>query len=210
MTVTERPILFSAPMVRAILAGQKTQTRRIACKGLIPAQYVTAKEYEPGRWRLFDAEDARASLAQYTMPPCPYGQPGDRLWVREAFSGDHSQEANPPALWNRTTPFWYWADGNPTHGDWTKPRPSIHMPRWASRITLEITGVRAERLESCSKPDAIAEGIGPRATGWRLYDDVHGYTTDPRYSYRTLWESINGAESWDANPWVWVVEFKRA
>jgi hypothetical protein len=242
--MTERPILFSAPMVRAILAGQKTQTRRVVKPqpGWIT---LNKKGFAAGRL----AEDV-PSVIVWSQPEsegspskqiaCPYGQPGDRLWVREAFSGDHSQEANPPALWSRSTPFWYWADGNPERGDWTKPRPSIHMPRWASRIALEITGVRVERLQAISEVDATAEGAkakpfpGPWWQGYRRMDDgelMHQQsvgTEPPDWmvephpmgstkhldlsavdGFRSLWLSINGAGSWESDPWVWVVAFKR-
>lgn len=191
----ERPILFSAPMVRAILDGTKTQTRRVV-KG-VPADLIfTGAMMKSEGWVDFGGRDEHKRIH------CPYGQPGDRLWVRETFSGPHCMEASegcasvPPSKWARSSRLWYWADGNPADGDWTRPRPSIHMPRWASRITLEVTGVRVERLHDITEADAVAEGAstpGPFA--------VH--------HFMDLWTSINGAESWNANPWVWVVEFKR-
>ena len=220
----ERPILFSAPMVRAILAGTKTQTRRAA--------KLTANGHvkESGGHRRWHPGDPDARLA------CPYGQPGDRLWVRETWAAPHSDDARPPRS---------------IHCDWTQIhyaateergglmwRPSIHMPRWASRITLEITGVRVERLKDISEDDAVAEGIechehavgtiGTRVDTVRCIhcgslrrDHVgvamacfggsgtvwNGNTARGGFSF--LWESINGAGSWEANPWVWVVEFKR-
>ena len=189
--MTERPILFSAPMVRAILDGNKTQTRRI-CK---PAQFFSLSKVvevpdpqERGQvynGSHFGDEDGEVQFA------CPYGGRGDRLWVRESFSPYEHREG-----------CWYWADGNIAAHDCTKPKPSIHMPRWASRITLEITGVRVERLQDISEADAWAEGC-------EGYDDdvtggKSGYT-----EYCELWEKINGKGSWDLNPWVWVVEFKR-
>jgi hypothetical protein len=208
--MTEKSIIFSAAMVRALLAGTKTQTRRVACNGTIPAQYIATTEYEPGRWRLFDAEHPHASLAQYTMPPCPYGQPGDRLWVRETFAKIDGQ----------TRP-WIETDYRATyaHGDrlgdhlgmkkrWT---PAIHMPRAASRITLEITEVRVERLQAISEADARAEGVvydpGEGGTFWV---PGAGCTSDSAVdAYRKLFESINGPGSWDANPWVWAISFWR-
>jgi len=176
----ERPILFSTPMVQALLAGRKTQTRRI-CKG----QRELSREQD------------------FQIDTCPYGQPGDRLWVRESWyqRGRWKKIIPPEGVFEGDTEW----DGDfaadyPTHGEikegWRK-RPSIHMPRWASRITLEITAVRVERLQSISTDDAIAEGID------------HKSMNDPRIEYRWLWESINGPGSWDKNPWVWVVEFKR-
>lgn len=113
-------------------------------------------------------------------------------------------KAVPPSKWGDCSRIWYWADGNPTEGDWTRPRPSIHMPRWASRILLEITAVRVERLQDISETDAEAEGIQ------EIVDAGVDHDGTPRDAYRALWEQINGADSWSANPWVWVVEFKRA
>lgn len=207
----ERPILMNGAMVRATLAGTKTQTRRVVKP---QPQMVTDRAIQP-----WDGDAAALlRLLEQTGKACPYGQPGDRLWVREAFSGPHIWErsdddevpAVPPSAWPKDSPIWYWADGEPTHGDWTKPRPSIHMPRWASRITLEITSVRVERLQEISEVDAAAEGmqfstdhIGPwSGTGERWWDSA-------RWAFKDLWLSINGPDSWTANTWVWVVEFKR-
>lgn len=167
----ERPILFSAPMVRALLAGTKTQTRRIL-------------------------KNQRA----YDIDKCPYGQPGDRLWVREAWA--KTQPIQLP--WPQTMVVYREGDNRTDYGGpW---KPSIHMPRAFSRITLEVTGVRVERLQDISVEDAIAEGVN-------IHPDHHSKPRESIYSaveaYRDLWEQINGPESWDANPWVWVVSFKR-
>lgn len=161
-------------MVRAVIAGVKTQTRRTMS--------------ERHRWHFIEAEGDPGL--------CPYGVPGDRLWVREAFSGHHDWEGQPPSDWRgvENDPIWYWADGNPQRGDWTKPKPSIHMPRRFSRITLEVTGVRVERLQDISEADAKAEGC---------------VLQPARHCYEVLWEQINGPGSWAANPWVWAVEFRR-
>lgn len=195
----DRPILFSAPMVRAILAGTKTQTRRaVNSTGMYAIDASIHGE-----------EVARRELVALATR-CPYGQSGDQLWVREAFSGPHCMDASdgckavPPSKWGDCSRIWYWADGNPTEGDWTRPRPSIHMPRWASRILLEIVAVRVERLQDISDTDAEAEGIQ------EIVDAGVDHDGTPRDAYRALWEQINGADSWSANPWVWVVEFKRA
>ena len=167
--MTERPILFSAPMVRAILAGQKTQTRRIA---------IHKRSIEP------------------MTEECPYGKPGDRLWVREThmdlggcllYRADHGSEVERASC----APRQRWA-------------PSIHMPRWASRITLEVTGVRVERLQGISDSDARAEGVDQDAA--LSMACTRGAA---RAAYSALWEQIHGPGSWDANPWVWVVEFRR-
>ncbi|EML4684956.1 hypothetical protein R0C75_002121, partial [Citrobacter amalonaticus] len=124
---------------------------------------------------------------------CPYGDVGDRIWVRETFSPvpDHEEPAGCSALL-------YAADGNGPYGKWV---PSIHMPRWASRLTLEITGVRVERLRDLSEDDAKSEGITPPSCGV-----LPGW--EYRINFRDLWMSIYGADNWEANPWVWVIEFK--
>lgn len=180
----ERPMLFSGPMVRAILAGNKTQTRRL----VKPQPQCFIGSGLPGGWTpaVADGEGMRALK-------CPYGQPGDRLWVREAFCDD----------WKQSHGIVYRADGGldaDMFDAGCKWRPSIHMPRLASRITLEIVGVRVKRLQDISEDDTVAEGIpegevSPADAG--------------RFAYRLLWESINGPGSWDANPWVWAIEFKR-
>lgn len=205
----ERPILFSGPMVRALLDGSKTQTRRVfklprghkwdELQGGISSGNIECDKW-PGSWHVSEFR-------------CPYGQPGDRLWVRETFSGPHCMEkadeepAMPPGKWPMESAIWCWADGEPAHGDWTRPRPSIHMPRWASRITLEIASVRVERLQDISEADALAEGVGPGTV--ESFARVAGVTRPAGFSYRDLWGSINGPGSWDANPFVWVIEFKR-
>jgi hypothetical protein len=191
--VKERPILFSAPMVRALLAGTKTQTRRV----IKPApQMVTDKAIKP-----WDGDAAALQrLLEQTGKSCPYGQPGDRLWVREAHSLVRAE--NPEQC-----PAWYWADGNPVEGDWTKPRPSIHMHRWASRILLEISSVRVERLQAISEADALTEGVESWAAGAMSPDGQRHYSAYGKFE--VLWSSINGISSWHADPWVWVVEFSR-
>ena len=213
----ERPILFSAPMVRAILAGTKTQTRRVV-KPVGGDDGFVLLDHGNGYWP-YRSDDGESSFhtvkrggKEYldeTPHACPYGQAGDQLWVREAFSGPHCMDASdgckavPPSKWGDCSRIWYWADGNPTEGDWTRPRPSIHMPRWASRILLEITAVRVERLQDISETDAEAEGIQ------EIVDAGVDHDGTPRDAYRALWEQINGADSWSANPWVWVIEFRR-
>jgi hypothetical protein len=213
--VKSRPILFSAPMVRALLReiDPKGQTRRILKGDLV--------EWEEG-WSLNG--DHPVPLDQL---PCPYGAPGDTLWVRETwglYDGEgiaYDYAKGIPKALPDGYHVSYPADDE--GGDLRavfRWRPSIHMPRFASRITLEITSVRVERLQDISEADAVAEGIERVMHGdsvfWRNYfpnKDVSGGPveafTDPRRSYRALWESINGAGSWDANPNVWVVEFKR-
>ncbi len=216
--MTERPILFSAPMVRALLAGTKTQTRRVV-KGapedwapmqpqvFSPTVIDRRGDEQPGP----DAFGAGNEGGDCWIR-CPYGAPGDRLWVRETWAYHlHAQGS----LADDDGPWVYAADGERArqYRLCQRWRPSIHMPRYVCRIRLEITGVRAERLQDISEADAIAEGIEPGAAEgyWRLYGREANGDMDRSQitSYRSLWESINGAGSWAANPWIWVVEFKR-
>lgn len=187
--MTERPILFSAPMVRAVLNGSKTQTRRVA--KLTDAAHVK----EPRGHRRWHPADPEARLA------CPYGQPGDKLWVRETWAhGVHALAANR----DEDGPFVYAATDSIQHRLGDKWTPGIHMFRWASRITLEVARVRLERLHACNEVDAIAEGAKAADCTYE-----HPSWTPYRLGYCKLWESINGPGSWDKNPWVWVVEFTR-
>lgn len=173
-----RPILFSAPMVRALLAGSKTQTRRVF-KGTTEFK----GPYNPAYLEMHKGHKGWASI-------CPYGQPGDRLWVRETFSDDWVDLGHPVQ---------YRADGEMDSEMWAagvRWRPSIHMARKYCRIELEITGVRVERLNDISVEDCRAEGIEFRVE------------VPTRQQFQRLWESINGEKSWADNPWVWVIEFK--
>ena len=203
----ERPILFSGPMVRAILSGAKTQTRRVV--KLTDAGRVR----DVGSRRNWHIGDPDAVLA------CHYGQPGDRLWVREAFMPCPLENPTTcPSRWNiayasdaeqveRQAPAGY----NPMLYNYERWTPSIHMPRWASRITLEITSVRVERLQAISEADARAEGVTAVSSGGVTLFTTTGVNCfqTAKDAYAALWESINGPGSWDANPWVWVVEFRR-
>ena len=193
----ERPILFSAPMVRALLDGSKTQTRRVFKLPRGCSWYEALGGEAKGEIQ----DDNGPAWWHVEEQSCPYGQPGDRLWVRETWAMDDEDGAlmyradvgsgNEADDWERNR-----LDGVPRF----KWKPSIHMPRTACRITLEITSVRVERLQDISRGDAMAEGcpFPNMAKG-----------DDPRQWYTTLWEQINGEGSWDANPWVWVVEFKK-
>ena len=169
-------------MVRAILEGRKTQTRRIVKPP--PIEHNGVIEFGDAIAGSMDA------LTNWMVAnKCPYGKLGDRLWVREKFA---------EMKWPPTGPrFVYAADGE---CDFTPWRPSIHMPRCASRVTLEVVSVRVERLQECSEADAKAEGCSP------LGDDT---SQAYRLGYMHMWGQINGPGSWEANPWVWVVEFKR-
>lgn len=224
--MTERPILFNGSMVRAILEGQKTVTRRA-----LNARTLKLIDYgaQAGECHyLPDSGPLHPKSIDYYADFCPYGRPGDRLWVRETWgvvSNTWDDNGNMidwapdrPATAIREMPFgngyysghviyaadgpYQWAGDDDGGGE---PRsswhPSIHMPRIASRITLEVTGVRVEQLQDISDEDVLAEGIYPTRTGL--------YPGSPRAEFRTLWQSINGTDSWEANPWVWVIEFKR-
>lgn len=212
----ERPILFSGPMVRALLAGTKTQTRRVLKQATGPSLSVGIDDDAPGvaelSWLYGDGPGHDVD-EQIKRVACPHGQPGDRLWVRETFAKVIGQSGG----WIETDYF-----ATYTHGDrlgdtlgikkrWT---PSIHMPRAASRILLEIAGVRVERLQDISEADARAEGLiparGPLGSQmWEYSEKTGGQFSDPRVAFHMLWESINGPGSWQTNPWVWVIDFKR-
>lgn len=207
----ERPILFSGAMVRAILAGTKTQTRRVARTRRIHATGGTLDEtYMPmGRGRcIVLGKDGTWPVDALSL--CPYGRPGDRLWVRETWYCDHMDCINKipkdRSAHADDSPLLYRADGecceqipecDHSGGHGAQWRPSIHMPRWASRITLEVTGVRVERLQKISEEDAQAEGVFSIGVG------------PPMALFFDLWRKINGPLSVAADPWVWVVTFKR-
>lgn len=208
----ERPILFSAPMVRAILSGEKTQTRRT-----VRPQPDVARPGDISTGTAFAARstsDDKHLGRLGAVIQCPHGQPGDRLWVREAW-----QHANhPDGPYRSGVTVHYRADyiddphgpggEKSPEGRYRTWRPSIHMPRAASRITLEITGVRVERLRDISEADALAEGLTPTPGGWWSGAEGQAAPT-PQGAYALLWDSINGPGSWGANPWVWVIEFRR-
>ncbi|EPG9889570.1 hypothetical protein MBO83_002501 [Klebsiella pneumoniae] len=198
--MSERGMIFNAEMVRALLDGRKTQTRRpIKWK---QTRFTEIGEREDGsKWPW--SEDAKHACDFWH--PCPFGAVGDRIWVREAFRV-HSRATDVATLVYKASERNSWTEQTrrvpvavcnkpATPEKWT---PSLHMPRWASRILLEITGVRVERLRSMIQDDARAEGViaasGPMEAG---------------LAFRELWDSIYGEESWKANPWVWVIEFKR-
>jgi len=189
--MTERGILFSAAMVRALLDGTKTQTRRVVNVKNPDwiRRHVHPYKSDNNNGKVVYGWDGNAG----DVLTCPYGQPGDRLWVRETW-------APHPDFPETTHRGVYRADPECKY-DVARWRPSIHMPRWASRILLEITGVRVERLQDISEADAVAEGISQHY--------AEGRRVSCRVAYAWLWESINGAGSWDANSWVWVVEFRR-
>lgn len=227
----ERPILFNADMVRAVLEGSKTQTRRM----LSPRQLeMIDTAASIGECYPLESGHQHVNSQGYYREWCPFGEVGDRLWVRETWSVvTHSFDDNGlmvdyvpdrPAKAVHEKPFGngyysghviYAADGGFTWGDddgcvdgrscW---KPSIHMPRWASRITLEITGVRVERLKDISRVDAIAEG-GPQShPSIDAVSQGYGFPDFSRSWFGQTWWSNYGEESWQANPWVWVIEFQ--
>lgn len=224
-----RPILFSAPMVLALLAGRKTQTRRTV-KGDIPPNAQDAgvfsalgKSYD-GEWHWLDAIEL--DDASFIGEPfrCPYGQPGDVLWVKETFRLPAEYDHLKPTLVRDGVPVWYEADGRAPEG-WGKTRVSLHMQRRFSRLALRITDVRVQRLNECSEADALAEGIERETVivGADCAGGFHREITASRYffdgcedegfenavdAYAALWNHINGPGAWEANPWVWAVSFE--
>ncbi|CBA14719.1 hypothetical protein [Xanthomonas albilineans] len=194
--MAEKPILFNGEMVRAILDGRKTQMRRpmknqpqpVVVPGLGPVLAID-QPHSPNRWLWPNAREE-------VVASCPFGKPGDLLWVRESyqrFSEDgeilYMADSNSWEEMNQLK-----CEGDP-EAHW---RPSIHMPRWACRIVLEITDVRVERLQAISERDAIAEGVGS------------AITRDCKVpKFAALWDQLHGAGAWHANPWVWVIDFTR-
>lgn len=232
--VKERPILFSGPMVRAILEGRQTQTRRIV---KLANAYHDCGRHEIMEWR--NQNEVWFGLYEWNTVAslrCPYGSVSERLWVRETFRNtiddksfcciqyksdesirsllcDNNGEGDCVGTKNHKEPLQQIGKPGPPY------KPSIHMPRWASRITLEITSVRIERLNNISEADALAEGIERRNISWNHAANEYKYygwlekhdqwSLSPLNSYESLWESINGPGSWAINPWVWVIEFKQ-
>jgi len=216
--MAEHPILFSGEMVQAILNGRKTQTRRVITE----------------RWQMCRSPEDEP---EWFVEICPYGKPGDRLWVRETFQivqpwgaadgewiGDDIMEIDGRLGHDKPESFPYWwqavykADGD--WGVWW--RPSIFMPRWASRITLEIASIRVEKVQEISYQDILAEGFHPDPPGEPIVISTPGITVDGRITVVEMWHEIlrgrfavnwnklnaKRGYSWQSNPWVWVLEFK--
>ncbi|MCE9886217.1 morphogenetic protein [Obesumbacterium proteus] len=212
-------MIFNAEMVRAILSGQKTQTRRIMKNqpaGDYPDFPVMVRNIESGfQWH--------GKHGESSVFPCPLGTVGDRIWVRETWQGplvdfERSDDLlRNPEKYEKPENCVYAADGVPAPEFYDADdnlrccwRPSIHMPRWASRILLEITNVRVERLNDISEGDAIAEGIERYNDDGIVYYGPYGKgDCRPERAFSDLWKSIYGDESWEKNPWVWCISFKR-
>ncbi|HBR0871288.1 TPA: hypothetical protein R4169_000604 [Klebsiella pneumoniae] len=203
----ERGMIFNGEMVRALLDGRKTQTRRII-KDCTVGRDPISKFIKIGKKFIGCYPE---DVPELIRECCPYGVPGDRIWVRETWA-DAGASAPDLKLYRANypehVPSIYENVPPAKEIRWT---PSIHMPRWASRILLEITDVRVERLNAISEEDARAEGVAKLRWGfWKHYQP--GWTQhqlSARGSFLTLWKSIYGDESWNSNPWVWVIEFKR-
>lgn len=242
--MSEHGIIYQAWGIRAILAGIKTQTRRII-PGLgniwhidrllgewalsEPPERWDGKEW-PWRWMgrrppvegdwIWQLQTDVDNFATYPMR-CPYGVAGDKLWARETWATYQCMDKEPPRMTGEQSAFWYRADGeacnlaglhSEVRGKW---RPSIHMPRWASRITQTITEIRVQRVQEITEEDAIAEGVGSSEVCKMLATPAGGGDPDSGYelallqspllAYRDCWNEINGPESWERNPWVWAI-----
>lgn len=217
----EKPILFSPPMVRALLAGRKTQTRRLV-KPPLPSggqEHIFSPRPEwGGKWFFRDAyyaDESHPYIGNFVQ--CPYGQVGDRLWVKETHRFPSEKNPRVRVDYRADMSSWGIADSHNIAtnevilnaklfpgraNEYSKQhwKPSIYMPRLASRLTLEITSVRVERLNDISNSDCWAEGMS---------DETNPESKCNRLWYSELWESINGPGSWAENPWVWVIEFRR-
>ena len=235
----EHPILFSPPMIKAILSGSKTQTRRAVqppVKKWGPPTNLaetgigdySGRANDPTSWGWpFMDDGGDISLASFADIICPYGKAGEHLWVREAWHTEHKYNKVKPSDLPKTAKFWFdWYMMSTPHSDfvshfcgldldaqWAKGnrRPSIFLPRWASRIILEITDVRVERLQDITEADAVAEGCSAEPCDHvrQSCEDIGCWGNTAKGDYGHLWEQINGDGSWATNPWVWAIEFKR-
>lgn len=250
--MAEKPILFSTEMVKALLAGRKTQTRRLV-KPAIQDCTGAHLAYKEADWcneppEFIDSQNAgwycrycgNGTNAIGDGFKCPYGKVGDVLWVRETYVRACLSEDGEGPVEGEQWKYWYKADDEWTKHDWHNPnvdgpvdsprwKPSIHMPRAAARIFLEITDIRVERLQDISEEDAKAEGVQPNTCedpskcpsslkgngccgDGEYINYMSGIDGEPAYSaiesFQSLWQSINGEQSWNDNPFVWVISFK--
>lgn len=208
-----RPILFSTAMVQAILEGRKTQTRRVVKPQPISVNTETPMSVEQFKAKGKELEDMGLvdiihGTGGHVFPKCPYGKVGDVLWVRETFSRIRFEDETSNYVFKADDDFY-----KDNVEDWQGWKPSIHMPFEAARIFLEITDVRVQRLQDITFIDAGFEGIEylerGDLSGWKNYMNDYGTYASAMLSFVSLWKSINGEESWNSNPWVWVVEFKK-
>lgn len=206
--MTERGMIFNVHQVRALIDGSMAQVRRV----------MKSQPDEDGLAKLTDGPWVDTSEQIYL---CPFGIVGDRLCVREPFSRLASFNFFDPAVPHEVPDFWYWADGEPEWGDWTRPQSGAVMPRSASRITLEITGIRVERLQAADESDLLndlgdmlehCETVAGRAFNHAEHYAIAGVPMGlcpEMHGFKAWWDKVNGSGSFDANPWVWVIEFKR-
>lgn len=215
--MTDRPIIFGAPMIRAIFDGRKTVTRR-----LVTGHDVIEERDDGTPWPYYTTwshgDDGSPWMA------CPYGAPGDRLWVKETFAERVDIDGKDPAQRARAKHYlMFKADGGDprdpdsfhTWGRWRSPR---YMPRWASRLALDVVSVRVERLHAITEEDARAEGVrelplqeGQAGAWWTADPSASLAAPDPVLAFRKLWDNLNAKRApWDSDPWVWRIEFRRA
>lgn len=211
--MTDRPILFSAPMVLALLREAeepgtgKQQTRRLAWREYPEPEVLIGKSSKG--FEIVRDENTGNVICARKPTIWQRVEPGDRIWVRENFSYRHAWTVDQIG-----GPIWYWADGNPERGDWTKPKPSIHMPRWASRLTLIVTGKKIERLQDISEQDCEREGliywniVPPGTWGVRVEGGYEHCGLTAQESFMNLWCSLHGPSAWVENPEVVVITYR--
>ena len=200
----EHPILFSTLMVQAILKGSKTQTRRVIkdIQEWHPLPDITCLKFKGVNCGSILSADGEGFAQKYVKTLCPYGQPGDRLWVRETFIDlTKTPVCGAGSEKYQGLKVWYKADNTRETEVSGNYKPSIHMPRWASRINLEITNIRVQRVQEITLGDAIAEGVASLDPNWH---------TAALVDFQRLLDTINSKRgySWEVNPWVWAITFK--
>ncbi|MFM4570083.1 hypothetical protein AB8R14_20350 [Klebsiella pneumoniae subsp. ozaenae] len=212
----ERGMIFNEYQVRALLDGSMTQVRRPITWRQTRATEIAERD-DGSMWPW--SEDAE-HVCDY-WHPCPFGAVGDAIYVRESFSRLDAFNFFDPAVPHEVPDFWYWADGEPEWGDWTRPQSGAVMPRAASRITLEITDIRVEKLQTANESDLLndlgdmlehCETVAGRAFNHAEHYAIAGVPVGlcpEMHGFKAWWDKANGAGSFDSNPWVWVIEFKR-